>query len=224
MDQSTLRVFKFGGASIRDAEAIRNVAHILQGQQGASLLVVVSAMGKTTNALEGVVDAYHNGNIALANERLGVIRDQHLLTVKDLFGDIPSELADQLNDLLVSVEWVLDDDPNPDRDYDYDQIVPLGELMSSRIVAAYLNQQALKTNWVDARDIIITDNIFREGQVQWQSTQERARKLITPLLEEEGFVLTQGFIGSTTENFTTTLGREGSDYTAAIFSHCLDAE
>ncbi|MEM9835882.1 MAG: aspartate kinase [Bacteroidota bacterium] len=224
MSHSPLRVFKFGGASIKDAEAIRNVGKILEAYADSPLLIVVSAMGKTTNALEEVVNAYHANDLPLAAERLVAIRDQHLATVQSLFGNIPAALAAELNDLLVSVEWALEDEPNVSYDYDYDQIVSVGELLSSRIVAAYLQHAGLTTHWLDARDVIITDNIFREGWVQWPTTLDRAQKMVGPLLEQGGFVLTQGFIGSTSENFTTTLGREGSDYTAAIFSYCLDAE
>lgn len=219
-----IQVFKFGGASLKNADAVRNVGTILNRFKELPLVVVVSAMGKSTDALEGVVGAFHAGDRELAVSRLNDLRNSHLETVKELFGEIPTTLAEELNDLLVSVEWVLDDEPNESYDYDYDQIVSLGELLSSRIVAAYLNTIELPTSWVDARDVVLTDNIYREGWVQWPETIERAQKHVMPQLEKGGFVLTQGFIGSTSENFTTTLGREGSDYTAAIFSYCLDAE
>ncbi|PHI20993.1 aspartate kinase [Lewinellaceae bacterium SD302] len=220
-----MQVFKFGGASLRDAAAIRNVATILEKYQQEELLVVVSAIGKTTNALEKVAEAYHRGLVEEARTHLYEVRDAHLIIVAELFdGQLPEELGANLNDLIVSVEWALEDPPNENYDYDYDQIVSLGELMSSHLVAAYLNHRELTTRWLDARDVIITDNIYREGWVQWPATQERATKMIPPLFKDGAMVLTQGFIGSTTENFTTTLGREGSDYTAAIFSYCLDAE
>lgn len=224
MSTKPLQVFKFGGASLKDAAAIKNVADILSGFQDQPLLIVVSAMGKTTNALEGVVKAYHAGNNEQARNLLLEVQAAHMGIIEALFQAVPNDLIAQLNDLLVSVEWVLDDEPNESYDYDYDQIVSLGELMSSRIVAAYLNERKLATNWLDARDVIITDNIFREGWVQWAETLERAQRNVVPQFEETNFILTQGFIGSTSENFTTTLGREGSDYTAAIFSHCLDAK
>ncbi|MCB0643187.1 MAG: aspartate kinase, partial [Phaeodactylibacter sp.] len=129
-----------------------------------------------------------------------------------------------LNDTFVEIEWVLDEEPHENYDYMYDQIVSVGELLSTRIVAAHLNQIGLDSQWLDARDVVLTDDIFREGWVQWTETEERARQKVPALLDAGKFVVTQGFIGSTTENFTTTLGREGSDYTAAIFSYCLDAE
>ena len=219
-----LNVFKFGGASLRDAAAIRNVASILQDYRGQQLVVVVSAMGKTTNALEKVAQAYWKGNPDEARQLLTELLNVTLTTAKELFPEgIPGELQAGLNDLFVSVEWALEDEPNLEYDYDYDQIVSLGELVSSTLVAAYLNAADLPTTWLDARDCIITDNTYREGWVQWPETQARITRNVPPLLEK-GFVLTQGFIGSTSENFTTTLGREGSDYSAAIFSYCLDAE
>lgn len=219
-----INVFKFGGASLKDAQAIRNVANILQDFKDQKLVIIVSAMGKTTNALEEVARAYHKGNVVLANQLLNELRNAIFTTTKELFEDIPGELAAALNDLFVTVEWVFDDPPNASYDYDYDQIVSLGELLSSQLVAAYLNHVGLRSHWLDSRDCIITDNTYREGWVQWPETQARIAKNVPPLLAQGGFVLTQGFIGSSSENFTTTLGREGSDYSAAIFSYCLDAE
>lgn len=219
-----LNVFKFGGASIKDASAIRNVATILEAYKGKRLVVIVSAMGKTTNALEIVARAYANGDLETARQKLGALHNAVMTTVKELFGNTPPELEAALNDLFVSIEWVFDDPPNESYDYDYDQIVSLGELVSSQLVGAYLNHVGLPTSWLDARDCIITDNTYREGWVQWEETQSRISGTVPRLLNEGKFVLTQGFIGSTTENFTTTLGREGSDYSAAIFSYCLDAE
>ncbi|MEM9527798.1 MAG: aspartate kinase [Bacteroidota bacterium] len=219
-----INVFKFGGASLRDAQAIRNVANILKDFKDQKLVIIVSAMGKTTNALEEVARAYHQGEVERANQLLNELRNAVFTTTKELFEDIPEELAAALNDLFVTIEWVFDDPPNESYDYDYDQIVSLGELLSSQLVAAYLNHVGLPTHWLDARDCIITDNTYREGWVQWADTQARIAKHVPPLLDQGGFVLTQGFIGSSSENFTTTLGREGSDYSAAIFSYCLDAE
>lgn len=220
----SLNVFKFGGASVKDAAAIRNVASILQASKGTPLLIVVSAMGKTTNALEEVAATFYQGDKTAAKELLDKLHATTMATVQELFdGSIPEELAANINDIFVSVEWVLDDAPSDSYDYDYDQIVSLGELVSSRVVSAYLTHTGLPTSWLDARDCIITDNTYREGWVQWPETQQRITKNV-PALLEQGFVLTQGFIGSTSENFTTTLGREGSDYSAAIFSYCLDAE
>ncbi|MEM6397968.1 MAG: aspartate kinase [Bacteroidota bacterium] len=224
--QNGLQVFKFGGASIKDADAIRNVADILEGFKGLPLVVVISAMGKTTNALEEVVKKYQAHQPVEAQEALYAIKDAHLSVALELFDDssLPSDLADQLNDLMVPVEWQIEDEPSDNPDFDYDQIVSLGELLSTRIVAAYLNQRGIKTHWLDARDAILTDDIYREGWVQWPETESRIKSLVPEHIKAGELVLTQGFIGSTTELHTTTLGREGSDYTAAIFSYCLDAD
>ena len=219
-----IKVFKFGGASLRDAAAIRNVASILQKFAGQKLVIIVSAMGKTTNALEEVANSYWQGDPDAAKDKLNAIHASATEIMDDLFATVPEELTASVNDLFVSVEWALEEAPNPEYDYDYDQIVSLGELVSSRIVAAYLDLSGLPTHWVDARDIIQTDNTYREGWVKWPETMTRAEQQLPPLLAEKDFVLTQGFIGNTSENYTTTLGREGSDYSAAIFSYCLDAE
>jgi aspartate kinase len=218
-----IRVFKFGGSSLKDAAAVEHVANILKQYKEERLVIVVSAMGKTTNALEEVVAAHANQD-GKAFELLSAIKQQHYQTIEALMGEQSQEAMVAVNDAFVEVEWVLEEEPHENYDYMYDQIVSIGEIVSSKIVGAYLNHIGLATTWLDARDVVLTDNIFREGWVQWTETQERANKSVKPLLDQEGFVITQGFIGSTSENFTTTLGREGSDYTAAIFSFCLDAE
>ncbi|THH41189.1 aspartate kinase [Neolewinella litorea] len=222
--QQQVNVFKFGGASLRDADAIRHVGSILERFAGKKLVIVVSAMGKTTNALEEVANSYWQGDAAEAKEKLAAIHSGATAVINNLFAEVPESLTASVNDLFVSVEWALDEAPNAEYDYDYDQIVSLGELVSSHIVAAYLNRIGLPTSWLDARDVIQTDNTYREGWVKWPETMERAERLVPPLLQQTDFVLTQGFIGNTSENYTTTLGREGSDYSAAIFSYCLDAE
>jgi aspartate kinase len=217
-----LKVFKFGGASVKDAAGVRNVAEILKTYLNDPLVIIVSAMGKTTDALERIVAAHANktGEAATLLEDL---KAAHYKIMDELFTkDDP--VYDEVNDTFVAVEWVIDEEPHPNYDFMYDQVVSVGELVSTRIVAAFLNRQGLPTHWMDARDVILTDDIYREGWVQWDQTIENAKAIAQPLLDKGGFVLTQGFIGSTTENFTTTLGREGSDYTAAIFSFCLDAE
>jgi aspartate kinase len=217
-----LKVFKFGGASVKDAEGIRNVCNILKHYSQDSLLIVVSAMGKTTDALERIAAA-HARQDGQAQRLLEELKQAHYAIMDELFSRGDSAY-DEVNDAFVAIDWVLDDAPQSNYDFMYDQIVSVGELVSSRILAAFLNRQGLPTHWVDARDVILTDDIYREGWVQWEQTQENARRIALPLLEQDGFMLTQGFIGSTSENFTTTLGREGSDYTAAIFSFCLDAD
>ena len=218
-----LSVFKFGGASVKNADGVKNVASILQNYLNQPLVIVISAMGKTTDALEKVVQAHaqKKGN---ALELLNEVKNNHYQLCDALFGDRNDPVFDAVNDTFVEVEWVLDEEPHQNYDFMYDQVVSVGELVSTKIVAAYLNKVGLPTHWLDARDIIRTDNLYREAWVQWDETVEKAEKIVPPLIASGKFVLTQGFIGSTSENFTTTLGREGSDYTAAICGFCLAAE
>jgi aspartate kinase len=217
-----MKVFKFGGASVKNAEAIKNVANILKNYQEESLIIVISAMGKTTNALEKVVESFVKKD-GKSFDILNEIKQTHYDVIKDLFGE-NHEVYTDVNDTFVEIEWALEDEPHEDYDYNYDQIVSVGELVSTKIVTAFLKESNLKAQWLDARDIILTDNMHREGWVQWKETVDNAQRIVKPMLEKGGFVVTQGFIGVTSENFTTTLGREGSDYSAAIFSYCLDAE
>jgi aspartate kinase len=217
-----MKVFKFGGASIKDAAGIQNVASILQRFKDDSLVIIVSAMGKNTNALEDVLAAHVKQN-GQAHELYKALKERHYALMQELF-DTNDEVFTSVHDTFVEGEWVLDEMPTDQYDYMYDQLVSVGELVSSKIVTAYLNKIGLKTQWLDARDVVATDNTYREGWVIWDKTKANAQKIVSPMLAQGGFVLTQGFIGSTSENFTTTLGREGSDYSASIFSHCLDAE
>lgn len=236
----SIKVFKFGGASLRDAENIRNVAAILTKFKSENILIVVSAMGKTTNALEEVVAAYFEQN-GKAFDTLSGIRQKHEALIHELLGNDGTVLAAVLadvNDILVEVEWILEDEPHDAYDYIYDQIIAVGELISSKIVGAYLNKIGLTTKWLDARDVLRTDDTWREAVIDWKTTQYNTDKIVKPIFPKnatsdaqnpkntEGslFAITQGFMGSTKDNNTATLGREGSDYSAAIFSHCLDAE
>ncbi len=221
MDKA-IQVFKFGGASVKDAEAVKNVAGILENYKDKSLVVIVSAMGKTTNALEKIVAAYFEKDIEKALSLLEETKIAHYQIMANLF-DQNHEIFPMVNDIFVEIEWVLEDDVQDGYDYIYDQIVSVGELASSRILASYLNEKGLSTAWLDTRDVILTDDSFREARVNWEQTQNRAQKQVPALLKNNQFVLTQGFIASNNENQTTTLGREGSDFTAAIYSFCLDA-
>lgn len=217
-----IKVFKFGGASIKNAEAIKNVVEILKKFEDQSIIIVVSATGKTTNALEKVIEA-HVKQDGSATGLLNEIKENHYKIIRDLFGE-KHEVYSVVNDTFVEIDWVLEEEPHENYDFMYDQIVSVGELVSSKIVHAYLNEIGFTSSWLDARDIIRTNNIYREGWVMWDETLKNAIEKVPPLLKKGGFVITQGFIGSTSENYTTTLGREGSDYSAAIFSYCLDAE
>jgi aspartate kinase len=217
-----LKVFKFGGASVKDSEGFVNVGKILQKFSDQKIVIVVSATGKTTNALEEVVKSYYAQDGKTA-QLLEDIKKSHFSLVNNLF-PVTSEVMDDINDTLVEIEWVLEEPPHEDYDYTYDQIVSIGELLSSKILAHYLKFLHINCGWLDVRDVILTDNTYRDARVQWDATQRNAKSKIEPMLDKCNHLVTQGFIGSTSENFTTTLGREGSDYTAAILSFCLDAE
>ncbi len=216
-----MKVFKFGGASVKDADSVRNVASILQDYKADKLLIVVSAMGKNTNALELVTESHFNDWADKASY-IETIKDFHTHICNELFPGNPvlQECVKELEQIPALVE------KHKERGYDfvYDQVVSLGEYLSTKIVAAFLNTQGLPTAWVDAIDCVMTDDTYREGSIQWQETKTAVRKVCNKHFEEKNFILTQGFTGRDPEGFTTTLGREGSDYTAAIFSFCLNAE
>src|SRR4030095_10995876 len=217
-----IRIFKFGGASIKDAASIKNVATILEFHKGQKIVLVVSALGKTTNALEEITNAYFykNGNAAALLEKL---RHGHFQILKELFHESDHPVYDAVNNTFVEIDWILEDEPADNYDYIYDQIVSIGEMAATKMVSAYLNYKNIDTQWLDVRDFIRTDNSYREGKVDWALTEKRIAEKIPGLLNNQ-FVLTQGFLGGTSENYTTTLGREGSDYTAAIFGYSLNAE
>ncbi|MGH1336017.1 MAG: aspartate kinase [Aureispira sp.] len=218
-----MQVFKFGGASIKNASAIKNIVNIIQQQQDKQLLIVISAAGKTTNAMEGILQAYWERQLEVLQKRVQAVREQHEQIIQELFEEVPTTLQNEVHDIFIDLEWILEEEPQDTYDYLYDQIVGTGELLSTNIIAAYLQQQGVATTWLDVRDCLMTDNTYREAGVQWDATEEAIQQRVAPLLDK-GLVITQGFLGATTENFTTTLGREGSDYTAAIFSYCLNAE
>lgn len=219
-----VKVFKFGGASVNSVERVKNVADILQQHQNGQLLVVISAMGKTTNALEKVAEAFYQQRKEEALQLFEQVKQQHLTTAKYLLVTTYLACEAQLKDFFTEVEWLLHDQPVREYDYYYDQIVCAGELLSTAIVSRYLNEAGIRNEWIDVRDIIRTDDNFRDANIDWNFTQAKVNELIRPVLEEGTLVLTQGFIGATDENESTTLGREGSDYTAAVFSNMLDAE
>ena len=215
-------VYKFGGASVKDAEAIKNLTHIVNLNKDKPLLIVISAMGKTTNALEELTKAYFNGNTDV-HEIFDKIKAYHESIMLDLFQDDRHSVFDEIANTFVEIDWILEEEPHEDFDYIYDQIVSMGELISTKIVSAYLNFQGINNKWLDARSFIHTDNTYREGQVDWNKTTATIQLQVPPIIKQQ-IAITQGFIGGTSENFTTTLGREGSDYTAAIFAASLKAE
>ena len=213
-----MKVFKFGGASVKDAEGIKNLATILEQYKEHKPVVVISAMGKTTNNLETVARSFYLKQDN-AFEELDKVKSFHTAILTELFKK-GHPVFDAVTNLFVEVEWALEESPRPEYPYEYDQIVSIGELVSTTIVSAYLNEIGLKNTWLDARDLIKTDNKHQEAIVDWDLSSSLIKKAITG----DTITITQGFIGCTSENFTTTLGREGSDYSAAIFASILDAK
>jgi aspartate kinase len=218
-----MKVFKFGGASVKDASAVKNVATVLKHSQADKLIVVISAMGKTTNHLERLTDAffYKKEN---AEEVLNEIKNYHRGIIAELFEDKNHPVFNELENTFVELLWAIEDEPTHSYNHEYDQIVSMGEIISTKIVSAYLNSVGLKNKWVDIRGVIQTDNNYREGNVDFEITEQLVRSELLTCLENTDVIITQGFLGGTSENFTTTLGREGSDYTAAILAYCADAD
>lgn len=218
-----MKVLKFGGASVKDAEAVKNVAQILSKLKNEEIVVVISAMGKTTNNLEKVVNARFGNSNEIA-EHLNRVKEFHFKIIDDLGFASEHRLRGEVNNSFVEIEWTLEDEPDKGYSFIYDQVVSQGEIISTRIVHAYLNEHGIKGHWLDIRDVLQTDNFYREANINWDLTEKLVNMRIPALLKNSSVIITQGFIGCTSENFTTTLGREGSDYTAAILSYCLNAE
>jgi aspartate kinase len=218
-----MKVFKFGGASIGSADRIRHVANILRQYTGQPILVIVSAMGKTTNALEKVAAAFYAGDQAQALQHFAEVKTAHLALLEELLPGGHGN-AELLADFFTETEWLLHDKPVRDYDYYYDQVVCCGELLSTAIISAFFNRAGLDNQWLDVRDIVRTDDNFRDAAVDWDVTRQKVQTVLQPLLSHRPLVITQGFIGATDENESTTLGREGSDYSAAVFANLLDAE
>jgi aspartate kinase len=222
-----MKVFKFGGASVKDATAVRNVAKILESFRNDDLVVIVSAMGKTTNALEKVMGEWYSTDPGLEASVNSVIA-YHQAISDELFPGGESSVFSKLEAWYGQLEAYVSSPPSGNYDFDYDQVVSIGELISTTIIHEYLVVSGFSSYWADVRSMILTDESWREGKVNWERTGENINKVILPIFrnnqEKPGIVLTQGFLGSTSSGATTTLGREGSDYTAAIFSYALDAE
>jgi len=217
-----MKFFKSGGESVNSVERIQNVANILRPYSSEQLVVIISAMGKATNALEKVVEAFFRGEKDQALDLFHNLKQQHLTTAKYLLIKNYNSCYNQMNDFFTEVEWLLHDKPVRSFDYYYDQVVCVGELLSTCIVSHYLNEVGINNQWLDVRDILRTDDNFRDATVDWNYTEEHIRSTIGE--QTSTIFLTQGFIGSTDENESTTLGREGSDYTAAIFANLLNAD
>ncbi len=217
-----MKIFKFGGASVNSIERIKSMAAIVDQYSNEQILIIVSAMGKTTNALEKVVEAFYAGNKEQALQLFDTIKKQHLTTSKYLLVTTFNHCMAQLTEFFTEVEWLLHDKPVREFDYYYDQIVSIGELFSTSIISHYLNEVGLENNWIDVRDLVKTDNNFRDATIDFIETSDKIKKAIS--VDGKTRYLTQGFIGCTDENESTTLGREGSDFTAAIFANILNAE
>lgn len=216
---NTMHVFKFGGASVKDAQGVRNVATVLNQTQETNLVIVISAMGKTTNALEGVVACYFNEPTKL-KRAIEAIKAYHWSICQELFTDSNQPVFSYLQELITALSSFLQTNKSTNKAYVYDQVVGYGELLSTTIVSTYLTQKSIQNTWIDIRTCIVTDSSFRDARVNWQTTKQHIVKNIAP----KGITITQGFLAAeASNNFTTTLGREGSDYTAAILAYCLDA-
>ncbi|HLA54536.1 MAG TPA: aspartate kinase [Flavobacterium sp.] len=214
-----MRIFKFGGASVKDAEGIRNVYEVLQQTGYEDVLLVVSAMGKTTNALEAVINNYFKKSASL-QASVQEVKKYHNQILLDLFEDDKNPVFAAVSKWFADLEYFLKNNKSPNYNFVYDQIVSYGELISTTIISHYMNSRDIKTQWIDVRNFIKTDANYRDASVDWDITQKNISKNV----KKKSLNITQGFLGSDENNFTTTLGREGSDYTAAIFAYCLNAE
>ena len=220
-----MKVFKFGGASVNSIERIKNLGPILQEFKEDQLVVIISAMGKTTNALEKVAEAFFEGNRETALTLFHEIKTNHLAIAQQLMTRGYADCEMQLADFFTEIEWLLHDKPVRDFDYYYDQVVCLGELLSTCILSHFLNEWGIANQWVDVRDLIRTDNNFRDANIDWETSTEKIQGLMKKGIGTSSKILiTQGFIGATDDNESSTLGREGSDYTAAIFANIVEAE
>ena len=214
-----MRIFKFGGASVKDAESIKNVVRVLKEVGHKDTLLVISAMGKTTNAMEDIVDAYFSDKNKL-EEAIAVVRENHKAIINTLFEAKNHDIHNRVNGLIEEFRGFLMWNKSPNYAFVYDQVVGYGELLSTSIVSAYFNEVGLQNQWLDVRELIKTDNSYRDAQVRWELTQKK----VLAQVNTGSLNITQGFLGSDANNFTTTLGREGSDYTAAILAYCLNAD
>lgn len=219
-----MKVFKFGGASVNSPQRFLNAAAIIQSYLPHKLLVVVSAMGKTTNALEEVTRAFYDGHQEQALSLFHEIKKNHIETVVAFKMQQEASCMQALQQLFTETEWILHDKPVRSFDYYYDQIVCCGELFSTTILTYLLEHQNMAAKWIDVRDVIKTDNHFRNASILWEQSQKHIEQLSADFFANHDIIVTQGFIGSTDQNESTTLGREGSDYSAAVFSNMLNAE
>ena len=214
-----MQIFKFGGASVKDAQGVKNLARVLTTVGYNNTLVIVSAMGKTTNALETVISNYFDAKHQLQSS-IQDVKKFHNNILLDLFENEKHAVYDKVDALFREVVQFFDHNKSPNYNFVYDQVIGFGELVSTTIISHYLNEIGLTNTWLDVRNFIKTDTYYRNAKVDWNDTQD----LISRRVDASKLNITQGFLGSDAHNFTTTLGREGSDYTAAIFAFCLNAK
>ncbi|MDR2927780.1 MAG: aspartate kinase [Cytophagaceae bacterium] len=214
-----MNIYKFGGASVKDVAGVRNMLSIVNKNR-EQLIVVVSAMGKTTNAMELIMDAYFNNDRQSCMAKLAEVKDYHCTIVHELFGNANG--SSRLNEQLAKLKEQLICEPSMHYDYEYDRIVSFGELMSTAIIADFFAKEQLNCKWMDIRMLLKTDSLYRDANVEWDLTQQLMQKNFT--FTDVDIYLTQGFLGGTLNNMTTTLGREGSDYTAAIIGYAMGAQ
>ena len=219
-----MKVFKFGGASVKDAVAIRNVSEIISLFPNEEILVVVSAIGKTTNKLEEVNQAYQSMDKAVFLKSIAELEKFHLDIVNELFKSASNPIYKTIKEEFDNLKTKIISPSSQNYSFEYDQIVSLGEVLSSSILSAYLSENNFSAMWIDAREFVQTDNNFQEANVDWKKTELAISKKILPKIKENKLLITQGFIGATADGGSTTLGREGSDYSAAIFAYCCNAE
>ena len=214
-----MRIFKFGGASIKDADSVRNIYNLLQVTGHSDVLLVVSAMGKTTNAIEEIIDNYFEKSAGL-NASIQQVKNYHNQILLDLFENDQYSVFGALAKLFDEMELFLQNNKSPNYNYVYDQLIGYGELLSTTILTYFFSHKQIDTNFLDVRHYIKTNSSFRDAEVDWEMTQQNISKIKV----KATLNITQGFLGSDDNNFTTSLGREGSDYTAAIFGYCLNAD
>lgn len=214
-----MQVYKFGGASVKDAQSVRNVFSILEKTEKKDILIVISAMGKTTNALEEVVESYFKDKNS-SEQSLQKVKDFHYTIIDELFEDKNHPVYWKIDGLFGEITSFIERNKSPKHSFVYDQIVGFGELLSTTIISHYLNDKGIRNIWLDGRNLVRTNSNYREAEIDWEETKRNICDSIKPSL----MYITQGFIGSDSNYFTTTLGREGSDYSAAIFAYCLQAE
>ena len=219
-----MKVFKFGGASVKDSESVRNVAKILDLYPQEKIVVVISAMGKTTNAMEKIAAAIWKKDKTAFGTEIDKLKTCHSDIVSELFSTEIDKVEIELGAVYKELQTRFDTSVRKNSAFEYDQVVSLGEVLSTTIVARFLAKEGKSCSWADARKIIRTNHVYREGEVDWVCTEKLVKQQVANELKSKDIIVTQGFIGHTSDGYTTTLGREGSDFSAGILAYCLDAE